>query len=273
MSEPPVPQPGPPSPQGGAAGQGQLGPGHPQANPGYAAPQAGPQVPYPQQAYPTGVYPPPVYGQPQGQPYPQAGYPQPGYPPATPQGYHPGYPPSQPMGYGQPFGGMPVPPPAAPVPVSQEPPFFFIGEHDLLIDDKNRLTLPSDIRKELDPDRDGPNLVIFTGANGRYWLYPELYYRQTVSKFRPESLPDQTEMKYQLRLHSRMGRMTPDKQGRSILPEKIVNRRKLGREITLVGNRDHLQLWNRQDWQDYMSIEEDRAEQHAQEMVARGGYR
>jgi MraZ protein len=39
-----------------------------------------------------------------------------------------------------------------------------------------------------------------------------------------------------------------DKQGRLVIPEKALRRTGLGRDVTMIGVRDHLELWNRSDW-------------------------
>lgn len=43
-------------------------------------------------------------------------------------------------------------------------------------------------------------------------------------------------------------RLEPDKQGRMLIPDKTLKRTGLGKEITLIGVKDHLELWNRADW-------------------------
>ena len=40
-----------------------------------------------------------------------------------------------------------------------------------------------------------------------------------------------------------------DKQGRVLFPDKILKRSGIGKEVTLVGNRDHLELWDRSQWE------------------------
>jgi MraZ protein len=44
-------------------------------------------------------------------------------------------------------------------------------------------------------------------------------------------------------------RLEWDKQGRVLIPEKTLKRTGLEREVTLIGARDHLELWNRPDWE------------------------
>ena len=39
-----------------------------------------------------------------------------------------------------------------------------------------------------------------------------------------------------------------DAQGRILIPERTLKRTGLNREVTLFGSRDHLELWNRDDW-------------------------
>ena len=40
-----------------------------------------------------------------------------------------------------------------------------------------------------------------------------------------------------------------DKQGRMLVPESSRRRTQLNREISMIGVQDHLELWNRSDWE------------------------
>ena len=44
-------------------------------------------------------------------------------------------------------------------------------------------------------------------------------------------------------------RLEWDNQGRILIPEKTMQRAKISREVTFVGGMDHLELWNRGDWE------------------------
>jgi MraZ protein len=60
-----------------------------------------------------------------------------------------------------------------------------------------------------------------------------------------------------------------DKQGRILVPDKYRVRTNLSREVTLVGVRDHLELWNRPDWATRMAeLESKRAEIAARQRQA-----
>ena len=55
------------------------------------------------------------------------------------------------------------------------------GEYELSIDDKNRMLVPSDVRKQLDPDEDGEAFFLVFGTDGRLSLYPERHYEVLVN--------------------------------------------------------------------------------------------
>ena len=123
------------------------------------------------------------------------------------------------------------------------------GEHELTIDDKNRMLVPADIRKQLDPERDGEAFFVIWSVDGRLWLYPERYYEQLVSRDTTELTPDEDSLDYDRWNLGMAGRIEWDKQGRVLFPDKYLKRSGIGKDVTLVGVRDHLELWARADWE------------------------
>ena len=128
---------------------------------------------------------------------------------------------------------------------------FFIGQYPLTVDDKGRLLIPSDVRKELNEERDGSGFILITGANGKLWLYPERFYKKHVAPRSIDPVPDPDALDYSLMLFSSAARLAPDKAGRVLLPDSAVDREELGREVVLIGAKEHLQLWRRDEWQAY----------------------
>lgn len=123
------------------------------------------------------------------------------------------------------------------------------GEHELTIDDKNRLLVPSEIRKSLNPERDGEAFFLVIGPNRKLWFYPERYYEYLVSQGRQELTPDEDLLAFNQFHFAMASRLELDKQARVLLPEKALRRTGTGREVTLIGARDHLELWNRDEWE------------------------
>jgi MraZ protein len=128
----------------------------------------------------------------------------------------------------------------------------FFGEHDLAIDDKNRLLIPAQIRKKIDPEVDGRSLFVTLKRNNHGmipWFYPEAFFMGLVKQGAPAVLaPDEQQLKFTYETLSIADELEWDNQGRVVLSEKILGRANLGKEVTLVGANEHLELWNRTAW-------------------------
>lgn len=123
------------------------------------------------------------------------------------------------------------------------------GEHELTIDPKNRLLVPAEIRKSLVPERDGEAFFVVIGRNRKPWLYPERYYEHLVSQGQQDLTPDEDVLSFDQFHFAMASRVEWDQQWRILLPEKTLKRTGTGREVTLIGARDHLELWNRAEWE------------------------
>ena len=137
------------------------------------------------------------------------------------------------------------------------------GEHELTVDEKNRILVPSQVRKQLDPERDGEAFFLVTGRDGRLWLYPERHYEQLVSRDPSELTPSEDTLAFDRLMLGLASRVEWDKQGRVLLPDKALKRAGIGKEVTLVGARDHLELWNRSDWE----VEREQLETRRRDLV------
>jgi MraZ protein len=133
-----------------------------------------------------------------------------------------------------------IPPPRGPV---------FYGEYDLTIDDKNRLLVPSEIRKAFKPERDGIAFVVTIGINDVPWLYPANYYEELAQQAPASVTPANAQLRYDRLNFARASRIEWDKQGRLLMPDRTIKRTKTQRQVTLIGVRDHLEMWNRDAWE------------------------
>lgn len=126
---------------------------------------------------------------------------------------------------------------------------LLIGEHDLTIDEKGRLSIPSEIRKSMNSDRDGSAFYLVLGLNRKPWLYPERYYEELVFQAQPEITPGEEQLDFAHANFALANKIEWDSQGRMNIPDKTLRRTELSREITLIGAGDHLEIWNRTDWE------------------------
>jgi MraZ protein len=123
------------------------------------------------------------------------------------------------------------------------------GEFELAIDEKNRLLIPAEIRKSIDPERDGEAFFLTVGVNRKPWLYPEKNYAALVNAERQDIIPDADNLAFDQMFFANAARVDMDKAGRILIPDKTLRRTATGKEVTLIGVNNHLELWNRADWE------------------------
>ncbi len=127
---------------------------------------------------------------------------------------------------------------------------FFFGEYELSVDtSKNRMLLPAEIRRQIDPENDGEAFFLVKGSDGRPWMYTEKYFKFLVSQEPSELTPTQDAIDYIRNNVGRASRLEWDAQGRVLFPERVLKRAGIGKEVTLVGAQDHLELWDRSEWE------------------------
>ena len=145
----------------------------------------------------------------------------------------------------------------------------FFGEFDLSIDEKNRLLVPSEVRKLFDPVRDGKTLFMIIGTNNVPWFYPKPYYTRLAFQVPADMNPSEAQLIYDRMSFAGANEIDWDKQGRVLIPDKTLRRTKIGKTVTLIGVRDHLELWARDSWEAYQETFEQRAEIALQAKKAR----
>ena len=123
------------------------------------------------------------------------------------------------------------------------------GEFELTVDDKNRLLIPSEVRKQLDPERDGDAFFLIIGSNKVPWMYPERYYEELVAQRPADLTPAEDVLAFDQLMFALAHKIEWDKQGRVLIPDKTLKRGGIGKDVTLIGARNHLELWNRTDWE------------------------
>jgi MraZ protein len=130
----------------------------------------------------------------------------------------------------------------------------FFGEFEQTIDGKHRMSLPMALRDQITPETDGVAFVVMLGSDGHLWIYPNLVFKRLQEALQDGPLPD-LESEHMLLLSALAREMSADKQGRVVLPEKSLQRAGLKENdsVTLVGARDHIQVWPTADWEAFMA--------------------
>jgi len=127
------------------------------------------------------------------------------------------------------------------------------GEYQHIVDGKSRVLISNKLRNQIDADEHGSNFYLVLGANGILCLYPEKYFEQIVLAVAPEATAPDEVVAFERISFALASKVELDGQGRLLLNERLRNRAGLKDRITLVGVRDHIELWNSENWEQYLT--------------------
>jgi len=127
------------------------------------------------------------------------------------------------------------------------------GEYQHVVDAKSRVLISNKLRSQIDADEHGSNFYLVLGANGILCLYPEKYFEQIVLAVAPETTAPDEAVAFERISFALASKVELDNQGRLLLNERLRKRAALKEQITLVGVRDHIELWNSENWEQYLS--------------------
>ncbi|MFC1783418.1 division/cell wall cluster transcriptional repressor MraZ [Planctomycetota bacterium] len=126
------------------------------------------------------------------------------------------------------------------------------GEYELTLDEKNRMLVPSRLREQIPTEQIDTGFYLTVGVNWILSLYPDRYYQRIALAVAPGKAAPDESLVFERINYALAGRVELDRQGRVLLPEKAIRRAGLKERVTLIGVRDHLELWDRQKWERYM---------------------
>lgn len=128
------------------------------------------------------------------------------------------------------------------------------GEYEITLDEKNRLLIPAEVRKALSPDPDCTAFFIKLGRNKKPWVYPKARLETLLAaNASGMDLNAETPMSH-YRDFPFTRELSWDKQGRTVIPERILTKTHTGKDVVLVGMGDHLEMWNTADWEAYTDV-------------------
>lgn len=120
---------------------------------------------------------------------------------------------------------------------------IFIGYYEHTIDNKNRLAIPAKFRSRLDPERDGKTFVIVPGQTAdSLWLYTERHFETLATRHESALIPDDAQLQFEQVFFTLAEALEMDSQGRVVLPERMMARAGLRREVVICGVRDHAEI-------------------------------
>jgi len=122
---------------------------------------------------------------------------------------------------------------------------FLLGNYQHALDDKNRIRLPSNFRKDM-----GDDYFLMPGTNGCIFVYKADETQTILSQLMSlDSLnPEQSLMLTQLTAFSR--NVSADSQGRFMLPDDLIERFGIKKDVRIVGAVTKAEIWSEELWQE-----------------------
>ena len=143
---------------------------------------------------------------------------------------------------------------------------MFYGEHEHTIDDKSRVTLPAKFRHSL---ADG--VVLVRGIDGSVDVYPRATWDEQLDRIAELDTLNRESRDMKRYFFTGATITELDRQGRVVLPPKLVERAELGKEVVLLGVHDHIEIWNRSRWSDHLQAIEGSVGDVAERVADRRG--
>jgi len=141
---------------------------------------------------------------------------------------------------------------------------MLLGEYEHTIDDKNRLTLPAKFRKAF-----AEGIVVTRGLDDCLYAYgPADWARLVESRLAPLNPFSKEGRQMQRFFYAGAVETDLDRQGRVTIPAALMQRAKLTRDVVVAGVHDHLEIWDRAEWQRELAEVEGSAEDVAERLAA-----
>ena len=148
---------------------------------------------------------------------------------------------------------------------------IFTGYYEHMIDAKHRLAIPAKFRSRLDPQRDGTALVMVPGQPANtLWLYTERHFERLAERVDSALIPDDDQLRFDQIFFTLAEILDLDSQGRILVPERMMARAGLGREVVICGVRDHAEIRPRENFE--KEVDEDWRRYREYQLRARAAY-
>ena len=136
---------------------------------------------------------------------------------------------------------------------------MFFGNYSHTLDDKGRLVIPRKMREEL-----GNKIFIMKGFDGALAIYQKEAFSAVIEELKRYSFLKKENRDYlRIKLASIVD-LEVDKMGRVQIPAAILGKYNISKDVTVLGAGDHIEVWAKDKYEEYISSIEDSFEDIAE---------
>ena len=121
-----------------------------------------------------------------------------------------------------------------------------MGEYQHKIDAKGRITVPANFRDEL-----GETMIVTRWLDGCLAIYTEEQWKQVYENLKKLPSTKREARMYTHMIMSKAAECDLDAQGRIRIPTHLSEEAKLTKDCVVVGVSDHVEIWDKERWDEY----------------------
>lgn len=138
---------------------------------------------------------------------------------------------------------------------------MLLGEFHHNIDDKGRLVIPTKFRDEL-----GSDFVLARGIEKCLYVYSTSEWEKLVSKLNTLPFTKKDARTFTRFFFSGAAVCEFDKNGRINITSPLVSYADLNKECIIIGVNDHLEIWSKEAFDEFMNVNSEKVEDIAEHL-------
>jgi MraZ protein len=143
---------------------------------------------------------------------------------------------------------------------------MFYGEFSHTIDRKGRLILPARFR-DIYKDHGIEKFFITRGLDKCIFMFSDDEWRLQEQKFKTMPFTKQESRSFNRLFFSGAIDVTPDKQGRFIIPQYLKEYAGIKKDVIVIGISNRIEIWDTQTWKEFYTNSNDSFEQIAENIL------
>ena len=147
---------------------------------------------------------------------------------------------------------------------------MFYGEYNHGIDNKGRLILPSRFR-DVSKENGVEKFFVTRGLDRCIFMFADQQWQLEEQKFKNLSFTRQEARYFNRMFFSGAVEVSPDKQGRFIIPQYLKDFAGIKKDAVVIGVSNRIEIWQTQSWQEFYTRTSVDYEKTAENMMNLGG--
>ncbi|WP_245600639.1 division/cell wall cluster transcriptional repressor MraZ [Ureaplasma canigenitalium] len=125
---------------------------------------------------------------------------------------------------------------------------IFSGTYQLVIDNKNRISVPSKVRTLFNSS----TVYLSLGIDGNIDLFLVEDFQNYIAKFKELSIANANARRFVRTILANSFKVDIDNNNRILVPQILVDKAKLTKDLYLIGNDSKFEIWAKEMYDEYL---------------------